>query len=62
LEQGYRSAGWTGALTQAIEIRQAQRKTGYYSALIIASFYADLGDKEQAFHWLDIAFRNTIGC
>jgi tetratricopeptide (TPR) repeat protein len=57
MEQGYRSAGWRGALTQAIEIRQAQRKTGYYSALEIARFYADLEDKEQAFHWLDIAYQ-----
>jgi len=57
LEQGYRSAGWKGALTKAIEFRQAQRNTGYYSALIIARFYADMGDKEQAFQWLDIAYR-----
>ena len=60
MEQGYRSAGWRGALTQAIEIRQAQRKTGYYSALEIARFYADLEDKEQAFHWLDIALEELL--
>jgi tetratricopeptide (TPR) repeat protein len=57
LEEGYRSAGWKGALTKAIEFRQAERRTLYYSGLIIARFYADLGDKEQAFHWLDIAYR-----
>jgi adenylate cyclase len=57
MEQGYRSAGWKGALTQAIEIRQAQRKTGYFSALEIARFCADLGDKEQAFHWLNTAYQ-----
>ena len=57
MEQGYRSAGWKGALTQAIEIRQAQRKTGYFSALEIARFCADLGDKEQSFRWLDIAYK-----
>ena len=57
LEQGFRSANWKGALTNAIEFRQAQRKNGYYSALIIATFYADLGNKEQAFHWLNIAYR-----
>jgi TolB-like protein len=57
MEEGYRSAGWKGALTRAIELRQAQRKTGYHSALAIARFYADLGNKEQAFHWLDIAYR-----
>jgi len=57
LEQGFRSAGWKGALTKGIKVRQAERETGYFSAQIIARFYADLGDKEQAFHWLDIAYR-----
>jgi tetratricopeptide (TPR) repeat protein len=57
MEEGYRSAGWTGALRKAIECRQAQRKTGYSSALAIARDYADLGDKEQAFHWLNIAYQ-----
>jgi TolB-like protein len=57
MEEGYRSAGWKGALTKAIEFRQAQRKNGYYSALIISTFYADLGDKEQAFRWLNIAYQ-----
>jgi len=57
MERGFRSAGWKGALTKVIEYRQAQRENGYYSALIIATFYADLGDKEQAFHWLNIAYQ-----
>jgi TolB-like protein len=56
-EQGFRSSGWRGALTQAIEFRQAQRKTGYFSAFDIAALYADLGDREQAFRWLDIAYQ-----
>jgi serine/threonine protein kinase/tetratricopeptide (TPR) repeat protein len=55
LEQGFRSDGWSGALTRGIETRQAQRKTGYSSACIIADLYADLGDKDQAFGWLDTA-------
>jgi TolB-like protein/DNA-binding winged helix-turn-helix (wHTH) protein len=57
MEQGYRSGGWKGALIKGIEIRQAERKQRYYSAFIIATFYADLGNKEQAFHWLDIAYQ-----
>jgi eukaryotic-like serine/threonine-protein kinase len=57
LEQGFRSAGWKGALTKGIEARQAQRKTGYFSANQMASLYADLGDKENAFRWLNIAYR-----
>jgi TolB-like protein/DNA-binding winged helix-turn-helix (wHTH) protein/tetratricopeptide (TPR) repeat protein len=57
LEQGFRSAGWKGAVANVIEYRKAQRKTSYYSPFIIATFYADLGDKEQAFQWLDIAYQ-----
>jgi TolB-like protein/DNA-binding winged helix-turn-helix (wHTH) protein len=57
MEQGFRSAGWKGALAQAIARRERERKTGYFSPLIIARFYADMGDKEQAFHWLDTAYR-----
>lgn len=58
LDQGFRSAGWKGALTKAISFREAQRiKTGYFSAEEIAQLYADLGDKDQAFRWLNIAYQ-----
>ena len=57
LEQGFRSAGWKGALTQAIETVQNRRSTRYYSPFMIARFYADLGVKEQAFRWLDTAYK-----
>jgi serine/threonine protein kinase len=57
LEQGFRSGGWRGALAKGIEIRQGQRKTGYSSAYSIGSMYAELGEKDQAFRWLDTAYR-----
>jgi TolB-like protein/tetratricopeptide (TPR) repeat protein len=57
MEQGFRSSGWPGALTQSAEFWRAQRKTGYVSAFEIATFYSDLGDKEQAFHWLNLAYQ-----
>ncbi|MGC1449567.1 MAG: protein kinase [Candidatus Sulfotelmatobacter sp.] len=57
MEQGFRSAGWKGALTRGIETLQAQRKTGYSSAYTIATLYADLGDKDQAFQWLNSAYQ-----
>ncbi len=57
LEQGFRSGGWKGSLARAIQVLQAHRKTHYYSPYLIARLYADLGDKEQAFHWLDTAYR-----
>jgi hypothetical protein len=57
LEQGFHSAGWKGALTKGIGTRQAQRKTGYSSAYGIAELYADLGDQDQAFRWLNTAYQ-----
>ena len=56
-EQGFRSGGWKGALNKGIEAGLAQRKTGNYSAYRMARLYADLGDKEQAFRWLNTAYQ-----
>ena len=57
MERGFRSGGWKGALTKGIEARQTQRKTGYSSAYQIAILYAELGDKDQAFRWLNTAYQ-----
>jgi len=57
LEQGFRSAGWKGALRKGIENRKVRRKTGYSSAYGIASMYAELGEKDQAFRWFDTAYQ-----
>ena len=57
MEQGFHAAGWKGALAKGIEARKSQRKTGYSSAYRIAQNYADLGNKDQAFRWLNIAYR-----
>jgi serine/threonine protein kinase/Tfp pilus assembly protein PilF len=57
LEEGFRSAGWKGALIKAIETLQKQRVSGYTSPYLIAGLYADLGDKEQAFRWLNTAYQ-----
>jgi len=43
-------------LSKAIEVRKAQRK-GYSSAYNVATLYADLGDKDQAFQWLNAAYQ-----
>ena len=45
-----------GALNKSIETLQAQRKTGYSSAYFIAQAYADLGEKDQAFQWLNTTY------
>ena len=56
-EQGFRSAGWRGALTEGIHVLLRQRQTGYVPPYLIARLYADLGDKEKAFEWLNTACR-----
>jgi serine/threonine protein kinase/tetratricopeptide (TPR) repeat protein len=57
LEQGFRSTGWKGALRKGIETREAQRKTRHSSAYEIAALYVELGEKDQAFRWLDTAYQ-----
>ncbi len=61
MEQGFRSAGWKGALRKGIEFSLTQRKTGDSSAYSIGAMYAELGDKERAFEWLNTAFREHDG-
>jgi len=51
------SGGWKAALRKAIEARKAQRKTGYSSPYHIATLCADLGDKDEAFKWLNTAYQ-----
>lgn len=57
MEEGFRTAGWSGALTKAIEMRKEQRKTGYSSAYEIATLCSDLGNKAEAFKWLNTAYQ-----
>ncbi|MGA7662962.1 MAG: hypothetical protein WBP65_16265, partial [Candidatus Sulfotelmatobacter sp.] len=54
LNAGYRSGGWPSALHNGIEVSLAQAKSGYVPPYRIAELYADLGDKEHAFDWLNI--------
>jgi TolB-like protein len=58
LEKGFRSASWKGAVAAGIEAREAQRKNDYHSsAYEIAALYAELGEKNQAFQWLNTAYQ-----
>jgi eukaryotic-like serine/threonine-protein kinase len=57
MEQVFSTGGWQGAFAKGIQTRKAQRRTGYQSAYQIAQLYAELGDKDQAFMWLNTAFQ-----
>ncbi len=57
MEQGFRSAGWNGALASAVAVLEARRKNKYASPFFIARYYADMGQKDKAFAWLDTAYR-----
>jgi len=56
-ERGFRSGGWRGALTEGIKAMINRRQTSFASPYEIARLYADLGDKEEAFEWLNTAYR-----
>jgi tetratricopeptide (TPR) repeat protein len=63
LDRGFRANGWPGALRKGIEVYLAQRqaKLGYVSPYSIAQLYAELGDKQHAFEWLNSAYRDRDG-
>jgi serine/threonine protein kinase/tetratricopeptide (TPR) repeat protein len=57
MDAGFRSGGWPGALRKAIDVSLAQAKTGKnVSSFHVAELYADLGDKDHAFQWLNTAY------
>jgi tetratricopeptide (TPR) repeat protein len=57
MDQAFRKGGWKAALTSAIRVRQAQRAQGASSAYMIAILYADLEDRDSAFQWLNVAYK-----
>jgi serine/threonine protein kinase/tetratricopeptide (TPR) repeat protein len=59
VELAFRSGGWAAAERKGIEVSLAQRKEpgSYVSPYQIAGCYADLGDKDHAFQWLNTAYQ-----
>jgi TolB-like protein len=57
VERGFHASGWRGGLTEGINVQLSQRQVSYVSPYLIARLYADLGDKEKAFEWLNTAYR-----
>jgi serine/threonine protein kinase len=57
MDEGFRAGGWKGAVSKALEVDLAKRKMSHGSPYRIATLYAQLGDKERAFEWLNTAVR-----
>jgi serine/threonine protein kinase len=57
LADGFQAGGWKSAVQKGIEARLIQRKTSYASPFELAILYTELGSKDQAFVWLDTAYR-----
>ena len=58
MDTGFRAGGWAAAERKGLEVSLAQRKGSgsYVSPYQIAVAFADLGDKDHAFEWLNTAF------
>ncbi len=59
LDSGYRSGGWPTAEKKAIEVLLTQRRANlnHISSYIIAEHYADLGDRDHTFEWLNVCYQ-----
>jgi serine/threonine protein kinase/tetratricopeptide (TPR) repeat protein len=60
LDSGFRAGGWPTAAHKGIEVLTAQykAKTNYLAPYTIAELYGDIGDKDHAFEWLNIAYQD----
>jgi serine/threonine protein kinase/tetratricopeptide (TPR) repeat protein len=63
LDEGFRAGGWPAATQKAIEVLTAQRKAGknFRAPYEIAAHYADIGDKDHAFEWLNACYQDHCG-
>jgi serine/threonine protein kinase/TolB-like protein len=59
LDAGFRSGGWHSAAHKAIDVLLAQHraKTNYLAPFMLAELYAEVGDKDRAFEWLNTAYQ-----
>ena len=53
----YATSGYVGAMRFAAKEGQKLYARKELNAILIAEFYARLGDKDEAFKWLDLAYR-----
>ena len=59
--QEYSKSGFRGAMKRLVELLEAQSKRIYIDPAVIASNYAAMGEKGQAFAWLETAYAEKSG-
>ena len=58
IKQAFLSSGWKASVEKTIAIMKAYRERGLSQpAYAIAANYAELGNKDQAFAWLNVAYQ-----
>jgi eukaryotic-like serine/threonine-protein kinase len=56
----YAASGWKGFWRKALELRKERSKQGDASPYTLAENYVRLGDKDQAFAWLERAYEQRL--
>lgn len=56
LKEAYRTSGWKGYWQKQLELAKERAKRGYVPTYTFAEIYARLGEKDQAFEWLEKAY------
>ena len=59
LGRAYSAQGWKGVLRKQIEVYQ-RRDTNIYDPVTVAANYAELGEKDKAFFWLDRSYNEHL--
>jgi tetratricopeptide (TPR) repeat protein len=57
LERGQRQAGYAGAMREAAGVLAARSRTQYVMGMVVASLYAEAGEKKAAIDWLERAYQ-----
>ena len=56
-QESFATSGWRGFLQQRVEYIKGQSKKEYVTAYDFAYLYSQLGDRDQAFAWLEKAYQ-----
>jgi tetratricopeptide (TPR) repeat protein len=56
LREAYATSGWRGSWRKSLDLLKEQAKGGYVYPYLFAQIYARLGERDQAFAWLEKAY------